>query len=200
MIADILRFILTLFVHEELYDYRLFYSILECSQFIFVVQKKRKIYLSSLLYDHGVWSDNNNWRECIEFIVKLRIDDAVKRKKRKEQYDKQNGIVSSEKDKKDAKEFFLKGSRFLKGILQTKEEKNKKLIVTHQNMIFNELSHFVQHFVNLHLPFSQANELLLQLCELFSLDKEKAHILLTELKSNQKNASKMFTEQETRIW
>lgn len=142
--------------------------------------------MSALLYDHGVWSDNTNWRECIEFIVKLRIDDAVKRKKRKEQYDKQNGVVSGDKGdpKKEAKEFFKKSSRFLKGILTTKEEKEKKLIATHTNMIFNELSHFVQHFVNLHLPFAQANELLLQLCESFNLDKEKSHILLTELKSN----------------
>jgi len=35
LIADILRFVLTLFVHEQLYDYRLFYSILECSSFIY---------------------------------------------------------------------------------------------------------------------------------------------------------------------
>jgi hypothetical protein len=38
------------------------------------------------------------------------------------------------------------------------------------------------------------------MCELFNVDKVKAHILLTELKSNQKNTSKMFSEQETRIW
>lgn len=67
-------------------------------------------------------------------------------------------------------------------------------------MIFNELSHFVQHFINLNLPFEQANDTLLQCCEHFNVDKIKAHILLTELKSNQKNTSKMFTEQETRIW
>lgn len=35
LIADILRFILTLFVHEQLSDYRLFYSILECSSFLY---------------------------------------------------------------------------------------------------------------------------------------------------------------------
>jgi hypothetical protein len=155
LIADILRFILTLFVHEQLYDYRLFYMILECSQYIYYTQKKRKVYLSALLYDHGIWSDMTNWKECIDFIIKLKIDDAVKRKKRKELYDKQNGIVSNDKAdvKKNPKEFFKKGGRFLKGVFQTKEDKNKQLLSNHQNMIFNELSHFVQHFINLNLPF-----------------------------------------------
>ena len=31
LIADIIRFILTLFVHEQIYNYRLFNAILECS-------------------------------------------------------------------------------------------------------------------------------------------------------------------------
>jgi hypothetical protein len=127
------------------------------------VQKKRKVYLSSLLYDHGIWSDSNNWKECIEFIIKLKIEDAVKRKKRKEAIDKQNEKLADNKtDKKqDAKAFFAKGSRFIKGLIQTKEEKTKQVIDSHQNMIFNELSHFVTHFINLNLPFQQANELLL---------------------------------------
>lgn len=51
-------------------------------------------------------------------------------------------------------------------------------------MIFNELSHFVQHFINLNLPFEQANDTLLSCCESYHVDKIKAHILLTELKSN----------------
>lgn len=111
LIADILRFILTLFVHEQLYDYRLLYSILECSSFIFIISKKRKVYLSSLLYDHGIWSDSANWKEVIEFIIQVKIEDAVKRKKRKEAIDKQGG------KEPDAKAFFAKGSKWLKGIV-----------------------------------------------------------------------------------
>lgn len=83
LIADVLRFVLTLFVHESLYNYRLLYSILECSQYIYFVQKKRKVYLHALLYDHGIWSDSSNWKECIDFIIKIKIDDAVKRRERK---------------------------------------------------------------------------------------------------------------------
>lgn len=96
----------------------------------------------------------NNWRECIDYIIKIKIEDAVRRKKRKELYNKQNGITSNDKpEKKDAKEFFKKGGRFFKKIMQTKEDKFKEELRQNQNMIFNELSHFVQHFINLNLPF-----------------------------------------------
>lgn len=66
--------------------------------------------------------------------------------------------------------------------------------------MFNELSRFVNHLINFSVPYDQANELVVFCCEQFQLEKSKAHILLTELRSNQKNTSKMFTERETRIW
>ena len=67
-------------------------------------------------------------------------------------------------------------------------------------MIFNELSRFVTYFNNLNLPYEQANQLLIESCEQFMLEKSKAQILCTELRSNQRNTDKMFTEIETRIW
>lgn len=56
MIADILRYTLTIFVHEEVADYKFLYVILEFSQSLYIsTTKNRKVYLSSLLYDHGIW-------------------------------------------------------------------------------------------------------------------------------------------------
>lgn len=46
--------------------------------------KKRKVYLSTLIADHGIWSDTANWRDCIEYMIKLKIEDALRRKKRRE--------------------------------------------------------------------------------------------------------------------
>lgn len=72
----------------------------------------------------------NNWRECIDYIIKVKIEETIRRKKRKEEYNKQNGITTTDKtDKK--KDFFKKGSRFLKGILQTKEDKFKQQLKEH---------------------------------------------------------------------
>lgn len=46
MVADIIRFVLTLFVHEQFSDFRLLYTILDSSSLIYYLgPKKRKIYL-----------------------------------------------------------------------------------------------------------------------------------------------------------
>ena len=89
LIADILRFVLTLFVHEQLTDYKLLYTVLECScQVYYASEKKRKVFLNSLLYDHGIWGDMANWRETIDYMMRLKLEDAYRRRKRKEQLDK----------------------------------------------------------------------------------------------------------------
>jgi hypothetical protein len=46
------------------------------------------------------------------------------------------------------------------------------------------------------LPFDQANEILVYFCNLYQMEKGKMHFLLTELQSNQKNTSKMFSDKE----
>jgi hypothetical protein len=42
MIADLIRFVLTLFVHEQDADYRLMAAILDCSQNLFYQNNRRK--------------------------------------------------------------------------------------------------------------------------------------------------------------
>ena len=85
-LADIIKFILTLFVHEQSNDYRLLYSVLDSSHHIyFLPSNRRKQFLYTLLEDHGIWhGDAHNWHECIMEIVTLKIDDATKRKARKQ--------------------------------------------------------------------------------------------------------------------
>ena len=56
------------------------------------------------------------------------------------------------------------------------------------------------HFCNMALPFDQAHELLIYFCNVYQVEKSKMHILLTELQSNQKNTSKMFSEKEMIQW
>ena len=77
-----------------------------------------------------------------------------------------------------------KGFKSLKGFLQTKEDRFKEELRLYANMIFNELSRYVTHFINLNLPYEYAHEILLWCCEEFCVDKTQTHILLTELKSN----------------
>ena len=211
LLADIIRYILTIFVHEEIADHKFLYVILEVSQNIFFcTTKKRKVYLTSLLFDHGIWSDLNNWKECIDYMMRLKIEDANRRRKRKEQLDKLKGqnsarstlsafVGRNRSGKTQDSNLITKGFKSLRGFLQTKEDKFKEELKLYANMIFNELSRYVAHFINLNLPYEYAHEILLWCCEEFCVDKTQSHILLTELKSNQKNPSKMFTDHEVLV-
>lgn len=85
LIGDIIRFILTLSVHEQLVDNRLLYTVIDSAQYIyFIGAKKRKFYLYELLSDHGIWNDFVAWSDTIEFYITSKIDNATARKKRRE--------------------------------------------------------------------------------------------------------------------
>ena len=77
--------------------------------------------------------------------------------------------------------------------MQSKESKFNEDAMKHSNIIFNELSRFVHHFCTMAVPFKEAQELLIHFCDKYQVEKTKMHVLLTELQSNQKNASKMFS-------
>lgn len=84
LISDILRFVLTLFVHEQDADYHLLAVILDCSSHMYYLKDKRKQNLSYFLVDHGIWSDTGAWRECIEATLKFKMHESVLRMKRRE--------------------------------------------------------------------------------------------------------------------
>ena len=122
LLADVLRFVMTLFVHEQLTDYKLLYMILQICQLVyFTASKKRKVHLSSLILDHGIWSDSSNWRDTIEYMIKLKLEDAYRRKKIKAQLDAQNhskhGRSSGDSN------IFKKSFKGLKNLIKSKDEK-----------------------------------------------------------------------------
>ena len=190
LLADVIRFVMTLFVHEQLTDFKLLYMVLECCQLVhYMAARKRKVYLSTLIADHGIWSDTANWRECIEYMIRLKIEDALRRKKRREMLESgqaggdRNAFGIGIKATGDSN-IFKKGIKSLKSMIQTKEEKQTIEFKSNANLIFNELSRFVNFFINLTLPYEQAHDILMWACDQFLVEKPKTHILLTELKSN----------------
>lgn len=130
-----------------------------------------------MLSEHGIWQDGGNWRECIQYVVDVKVQEAIRRKKKK------SVSQMSQKELKE-KNFFKKGFGKLKNVFQTKEQKSSIEMKTNQNLIFNELSKFVQHFINFSLPYEEANNLLVYFCEYFQMEQSRMHLLLTELQSN----------------
>jgi hypothetical protein len=99
VIADIIRFVLTLFVHEGNPNYKLMAAILDCSQSLFYQNNMRKQTISFYLLDHGIWSDTGAWRECIDSTLKQRMHDTNERLKRRGQRSTSNSRPSNEREK-----------------------------------------------------------------------------------------------------
>ena len=55
VISDIIKYVLTLFVHEQVTDYRLLAAILESSSNLYQKLERRKQSLSMFLMEHGIW-------------------------------------------------------------------------------------------------------------------------------------------------
>jgi hypothetical protein len=183
LLGDLIKFIMTLIVHEDSYeqsDFKLIISVLDCSQHIFVLKEnRRKLFLSTVLSDHGIWLDANMWRETIFIALDSKILDSIARKEKRKQK------ANAEKPVQ-AKSLMKAGLSKLKGALVQKE-KPKIDYSHHQNLIFNELSKFSNYFINFSVPYDWANELLVFFINSFQLEKKKSHLILYELKSNQRN-------------
>ena len=82
--ADLIRFLLTLFVHEKSVDYELLRAVLESSALIYFLNNNRKTLLTHLIMDHGIWKDIQAWKECIEANIKIKMKESTERMKRRQ--------------------------------------------------------------------------------------------------------------------
>jgi hypothetical protein len=98
VIADIIRFVLTLFVHEQDADYRLLAAILDSSQHIFYQNNRRKQTIAQFLMDHGIWQDTGAWRDCIEANLKIKMNESALRMKRRASRASQAAPPKTEKE------------------------------------------------------------------------------------------------------
>ena len=111
--------------------------------------------------------DSSCWRDCINLIVKTKVDDAVQRRKKVLELEQENTKLTLKLFKQVA------GNKF-KDILSTKEDKYKAEMKEHSSLVFHELSKFVGHMNNIGLPYTFSNQILFEACELFLVEKPKA--------------------------
>jgi hypothetical protein len=114
-LADILKFMLSLFVHEGSNNQRLLASVVDSAALVYQMQGPRKVYLYTLLEEHGIWH-GEAWRDIVEYSVQARVQDALRRKARK--------AAASGQAQIDTKSFFSKGFKQLKGMLVVQKDKN----------------------------------------------------------------------------
>jgi len=102
------------------------------------------------LADHSIWTDSACWRECVNFVVKGKVDDAVQRRKKVLE-------VEQENTKLTLKLFSQVAGNKFKGILQSKEEKYRAEMKEHSSLVFHELSRFVGYMNNIGIPYNFSN-------------------------------------------
>ena len=68
-LGELLKYLLTAYVHEKDENYRVVYAILYSSQMIYCARDGCKVYLTSYLADHGIWQEINIWKICIQKII-----------------------------------------------------------------------------------------------------------------------------------
>ena len=89
-LAEIMMFVLTLLEQEEIIENRTLYTILNSSSYLYtMMQTKRKHYLQNLLSDHTIWTLNTPWNSCIKYELKLKMDSANERRKRRIEQDQE---------------------------------------------------------------------------------------------------------------
>ena len=204
IIADLMRYLLTVFVHEKNIDFELLRAMLEASSQIYFVDNKRRTLVTHYVWDHGIWRDIEAWRQCIEVNIKYKVEEVAERIKRRQAHTKSKSLggQTAVEEKKTGGRFnlFNKGFAAVQSLMKSKETKFDEEVQRNANLIFAELSRYTGFLCNFMVPFEKANELLLNLCLKYGMDKSKMHILLTELMSNQRNIGSMFTRREKTHW
>lgn len=66
------------------------------------------------------------------------------------------------------------------------------------NVIFNVLTQFQYHLTHFSMPLDKSRDLIEYFCERYQMDRERTHLLLSELESSNKIESFSVSEKEAR--
>ena len=61
-LGEFTKLLLSASVNDKDTDYKIVYAILLASQHIYAKKDKRKEYLTSIVKDHGIWTEASNWK------------------------------------------------------------------------------------------------------------------------------------------
>mmetsp|Transcript_18479 Transcript_18479/g.17588 ORF Transcript_18479/g.17588 Transcript_18479/m.17588 type:complete len:198 (+) Transcript_18479:1235-1828(+) len=165
-LGDLIKYLLTAFVHEKDDNYKVIYSILHCSQLVFHVsensdQTKKKIFLTQYLNDHGIWQEQQIWKYTIQKVINMKFHEAIQatiqhKNHQNSSYLSQaaSGIIGMSFGKlkgfwgNQAEQQAQQEAKENKNSFDKKVEPMRIQKSLAQNIIFNILSKFIFHFVN----------------------------------------------------
>lgn len=192
-LGEIIKYLLTVSIHDKQNDYSIISAVLGSSQFIFSFDPltMKKILLTHWIKDHGVWQDISKW---ILWIYKD-IED-----KRQGQAERKNsaGKISDDSHDHNGKR---KSSGWIKGFRKMITGRKDSSMETENNNItestaFNVMSLFVYHFANFGVTREWGKKLIMYFSEKYSLDETRTHTLITEFESHQRRGEHVLNDRE----
>lgn len=195
-LSDVIKYQLTVGIHDKLNDFELIDAVLGCSQFIYAIDDvhMKKVLLTHWIKDHGVWQDISKW---ILWIYKAIENRRQEHQDRKSTIHKPNSEDAPEQIKKSAGRW-IKG--FAKMVIgrtsQADIEEKKTQENTLKSVVFNIMSTYIYHFANFGVTRECGKKLIMYFAEKYTLDQNRTHTLITEFESHQRRGEHILNERE----
>lgn len=188
-LSEIVKYLITVSIHDKQNDFEIIHVVMGCSQLIYAIDdvSMRKILLTHMIKDHGVWQDISKWILWIYKVIESRRQEFLTKK-----------LANS--NNSDSNEYAKKSTGWIKGISKMfigKAAADESISddVT-KNIIFNVLSQFIYNFANFGVSLEGGKKLILYFCEKYSLDKMRVHTVLSEFDAVTRRGGHILTEQE----
>jgi hypothetical protein len=187
-LSEIVKYLVTVSIHDKQNDFEIIHAVLGCSQFIYAIDdvSMRKVTLTHMIKDHGIWQDISKWIIWIYKVIESRRQEFVNKKAYS------NGSESNDYAKKTSG--WIKGmAKMFIGKANTDDVLSDDVT---KNIIFNVLSQFIYNFANFGVSLEGGKKLILYFCEKYSLDKARVHTVLSEFDAITRRGGNILTDQE----
>ena len=156
-LGEFTKHLLSASVNDKDTDFKIVYAILLASQHIYAKKDKRKEYLTSIVKDHGIWTEASNWKQWMERIIESKIKENARFSKKGGGAPERSSIGGGLLNMFGIKKYIMGAEE---PPLQSQASLNQI-----KNVVFNILSNFIFYFSNFAVSFCTAKRLLLHFCD-----------------------------------
>ena len=143
--------------------------------------------MRSLIINHGIWQDADEWKEIVEFVVSKKILEFKRKwERQKARMSPRKNAGKGEKQIGTGKKIFAGLSKFMGKYKKEKGEEDSSAYDGGLKMsIYSGISECISYLLQFAVPIDIALNIILYHCYGYHLDPEKIVTLVAELESGQ---------------
>ena len=199
-LSELVNYMITESINDKHNDFRIINNILSSASMIYCRRmndgqiKGRKEYLTILIKSHALWTETSRWKTWIYWVIEEKKKENLTKKK-KVVIEKYRKIKEENYEEEATSGMFSKFiSRITKPIATLELENEQKMEIeaieeegldskTNLNIIFNIMSSYLRFLSQYGIILESAKKIVLYFWERYELDKDRTHLLLSELES-----------------